>query len=613
MQKAQEDKVRPLWLPFLLLVVVSLILQFSGVLQYLDNRLGDLILAREAQTREPPPDIVLVDIDQKSLENMEIDVGSWPWPRAVHGELIENLERFKPRAIAFDILFNEADRFRPDSDAVLRDTAKQYGNLFFPSLLLADGRAVPFAKLPESFKAKRGETNRNDAGAPLLVPLVLDMANWQGGLINFEADDDGVGRHALLQQNIAGWLLASFGARIAEYSGTALPQAERIRLHWYGKSPRRISYDDLYKDVSSQHPVIGPALSDSIVIIGTSAPGLHDFRPTPLDALTPGALILSTTIANLRRGDWLLDLPSRWPLAVVLVSALVVAFLRRINPVFSGIALAVSTFLLVAGSQVLLGLHWYAPVAAALVLAWLTYLLFSAEAFWRERQERDATVRLFSRFLDPRVVQSLVKNGELSRGQKPEAREITILFSDIRGFTTLSETRTPEAVVELLNQYFSQQVAVVFRHGGTLDKFIGDAIMAFWNAPAENPQHAANAVSAALEMAEALDVFREQLSATDPSLGGFDIGIGVHTGSAVVGFLGSDDRLDYTAIGDTVNLASRIEGCTKGVSRVLVSKATVEACEEEAPGRFAFVTHGMFQVKGRDQGVELFQPDQISR
>lgn len=601
---------RPLLLPAAALALVATALGLSGLLERLDNRVGDALVATAAHWRAPPDDIVFVAVDQKSLEALQDTAGSWPWPRAIHGELVANLEAQAPRAIVFDILFNEADVFRRDSDAFLREIAAQYDNLFFPSVLLPDGIEAPLAALPPSFGAERSEDAHPDAGAPLLVPLVLAPGNWQGGLINFERDDDGMGRHARLRFPVEGWSLPSMAAAVARHGGAPLPADERIRLHWHRELPRQLSYSDLFADLGRETPQLALQLKDRIVVIGATAPGLHDLRPTPLGSLTPGAQVLTTAIANLRQGDWLRDLPARWPLTVALLAGLAVAFWRRLNPLRSGAALLAASLLATLGALALLGANRYAPVGAALVLAWLGWVLFSAEAYWRERREREATVSLFRRFLDPRVVDDLVKSGELSRQQKPEAREITILFSDIRGFTTLSETRTPEAVVDLLNRYFSQQVEVVFRHGGTLDKFIGDAIMAFWNAPTDNAQHAAHAVQAALGMARALDVFKQELAASDGTLEGFDIGIGVHTGPAVVGFLGSDDRLDYTAIGDTVNLASRIEGCTKGVARVLVSRATRDACEREAPGRFHFIDHGEFQVKGRDQGVQLFEPQE---
>lgn len=608
----RKQKQRPLLIPLLLLVAVGAILQATGALDRIDNRFGDFLLVHEARSRAVPADIVLVAIDQKSLEDekLQAEAGSWPWPRGVHGELIDGLQPFQPRAIAFDIFFNEADRFRPDSDETLKQIASQYDNLFFPSLLLGDGKGAPLSALPESFGAHRTPGANPQAQAPLMVPLVLDMKNWQGGLVNFEEEKGGdrVGRFGRVFKNIDGWQLPSLAASIARFSGSTLPESRRIRLHWYAAPPRIISYSDLFHDIGLEHPVIAQTLKNAIVIVGPTAPGLNDFRPTPVNALMPGTEIITTAIANLRAQDWLRDVPARWPLAALLVLALVLAFGKRSNPLHIGITLLVATVLLCAANYLLLSLRWYVPVSAALTLGWLAYALFSAEAFWRERRDREAAVTLFRRFLDPRVVDDLVKTGELSREQKPEAREITILFSDIRGFTTLSETRTPEAVVELLNRYFSQQVEVIFRHGGTLDKFIGDAIMAFWNAPTENPQHAAHAVQAAIEMGEALDRFKQELALTDGSLQDFDIGIGLHTGPAVVGFLGSDDRLDYTAIGDTINLASRIEGCTKGVARVLVSGATREACEKFAPGRFTFTDHGEFHVKGRDQGVELFEP-----
>jgi adenylate cyclase len=176
-----------------------------------------------------------------------------------------------------------------------------------------------------------------------------------------------------------------------------------------------------------------------------------------------------------------------------------------------------------------------------------------------------------------------------------------VLFSDIRGFTSLSETAAPEEVVALLNRYFTRQVEIIFKHGGTLDKFMGDGIMAFWGAPTAYPDHARRAVAAALEMSAALDEFRGELGTLGAAL---DIGIGLHTGNAVVGFIGSEERLDYTAIGDTVNSASRIEGLTKGVSRILVSKTTREAAGEA----FDWLDHGQHRAKGRGEELHLFQP-----
>lgn len=207
---------------------------------------------------------------------------------------------------------------------------------------------------------------------------------------------------------------------------------------------------------------------------------------------------------------------------------------------------------------------------------------------------------MFSRFVNPHVVRQLMERGGLEGAGK--TREVTLLFSDIRGFTTLSETRPPEEVVAILNRYFTRQVEVIFRHGGSLDKFIGDAIMAFWGAPLDDPDHARHAVACALDMADELIAFKEELGAAGA---GFDVGIGLHSGPAVVGLIGSERRREYTSIGDTVNLASRIEGLTKEAGRrILVSRDTMERCA----GAFDFVSCGTYPVKGRGQPVELFEP-----
>jgi adenylate cyclase len=249
-------------------------------------------------------------------------------------------------------------------------------------------------------------------------------------------------------------------------------------------------------------------------------------------------------------------------------------------------------------SYLLLSQHVQWSPFSALAIGWLAHISHTIESFLQEKKRRQHVVQMFNRFLDPHVVQQLTQQAEGQAIEASRSQEVTILFSDIRGFTSLSESKPPEEIVTLLNDYFNKQVEVIFEHGGTLDKFIGDAIMAFWGAPISSSQHAVQAVSAAMAMGEQLARFQKSLNHP------FEIGIGIHTGSAVVGFIGSQRRLDYTAIGDAVNLASRIEGETKGVAQILVSESTRQACGEA----FDFIDHGEFHVKGRLQPVRLFEP-----
>jgi adenylate cyclase len=283
----------------------------------------------------------------------------------------------------------------------------------------------------------------------------------------------------------------------------------------------------------------------------------------------------------------------------LLLAGLSLAFVRGVHALKTGVALIGFTLVTLGASYFAVTQLLLLPVLTPLLLGWACYFALALREYLHERQTRQQAVQLFSRFVNPHVVQELVAHGGLSRAG--ESRQITILFSDIRGFTTLSEKRTPQQVVELLNRYFTLQVEVVFRHGGSLDKFIGDCIMAFWGAPLDDPEHARHAVEAALEMAEVLQRFKHELGEQDAD---FDVGIGIHSGPAVVGLIGSEQRREYTAIGDTVNLGSRIEGLTKGVSRILVSRETMDACGDA----FDFKSYGSFKVKGREQEVELFSP-----
>jgi len=590
----------------LLVVLNSMWLDLFGTL---DNRVGDLFVRHIASTLSPDPDIVIIDIDEASLAAMEETAGSWPWPRAVHAELLQGIARQNPRAVVFDILFSEPDRYRPESDQFFNEALHGLQNVYFPMLQLEGKQVggVPLAEMARVIDIPRSADADPNARAILLPPQAVDTEFWRVGLINFSEDPDGIARRYDLYREISGWKLESLPARVTRDLGYPVPPQSSIQLHWRGDKPafRHISYSDLYADQSRRKPQRDAhELTGKIVIIGSTAAGLHDIRATPVSSLYPGVAILATTIDNLKNQRYLHAAPAYLsPLVALALLAMQLPLFsrRRVDALKIGGGLLLLSLVLLGVQYLALTRMLSLALLTPLLFAWGFYFAAAIGEYLREKKAREQTIRIFNRFLDPRVVESLVAHGETPQSLTGQAREITVLFSDIRGFTTLSEKRSPEEIVSLLNAYFSLQVEIIFRHGGTLDKFIGDAIMAFWGAPQADPQHAEHAVAAAMEMEQSLLRFKESLGEDGKD---FDVGIGIHTGKAVVGFIGSEARLDYTAIGDTVNLSSRIEGLTKGVARILVSSDTARQCGDA----FDFRPTGSYKVKGRLQEVELFTP-----
>ena len=570
-----------------------------------ENWVLDAFVKHQAAALAPDPEIVLVNIDEKSLVTMEggsIGAGRFPWPREVYATLIEGLAAQQPRAIVFDIMFSEPDRFRPQSDQAFIEAASRHENIYYPMVRLDSKEGARAAEVAPLIGLVRRPGADPEARIAVIPPLVLPPKLWRTGTINFLPDEDSVGRRYHLRQRIGGWELPSLPARVAMDLGYPLPDTDDIVLAWRGRADGfpRISFSDLYEDFERekrQRPA--DEFRGKIVLIGANAAGLGDLRVTPLSNTQPGGEILGTAIENLKNDRHMRYAPAWWPAGtgLLLLSLLFLAFDRKVDVRATGAALAAATLLLLGTSWLLAGRLILLPLLTPLAAAWTFYAAAALSEYLRERRQRQAAVAMFSRFVNPHVVTLL-----LDQGVQTARREVTLLFSDIRGFTTLSETRSPEEVVELINRYFSLQVDVIWRHGGTLDKYIGDCIMAMWGAPLDNAQHAKNAVACALDMADALQGFKRELGAEHLE---FDVGIGLHSGPAVVGLIGSEKRREYTAIGDTVNLASRIEGLTKDAKRrILVSKDTAELCGDA----FEFVSCGTFPVKGRAQPVELFEP-----
>jgi adenylate cyclase len=598
-------KSRPLAVLLAVFVLLALIDFRAGVLRPLEHRLSDLLLRLDARSRTPDPDIVIVEIDDASLARMAELADRWPWPRAVHGELIDGLAAQRPRAIVFDVMFAEPDRMRPESDQLLNDLARPVKNVYFPTARQdpsGDPYGVPIRELAAALGITAGRDPQADARVSILLPQALAPDNWRLGLINLLSDNDGVARRYYVNLPAYGWNIPSLPARVAADLGFPVPQAQSIALGWSAMTRKRVPYVDLYEDFNREHRLRPPdEFKGKVVLIGANATGMHDLRATPLSEFHPGVDILATALDNLMNRDFLRETPATVVLLLTLLSlvGVLLAFQREWNTVAIGVGVASAAALLLALGYLLATRRTLLPVFQPIAFGGACYFACALNGYLQERRERLRAVDFFSRFVNPHVVHDL-----LARGGFPKAgqnREITVLFSDIRGFTSLSERLPPEQVVAMLNRYFGRQVEVILRHGGCLDKFIGDAIMAFWGAPLDDPDHARHAVMAALEMSEQLDHFKRDLGGDGAA---FDVGIGVNSGAAIVGLMGSENKREYTAIGDTVNVASRIEGLTKGVARILVSEQTRARCA----GAFEFAERGHFKVKGREQEVRLYEP-----
>jgi adenylate cyclase len=599
-----KGRINTLGWIFAAFVALALVEYRVGMLAALDHRLTDLFARIHAPHVASDPDIVVIDIDDKSLTRMAELVDQWPWPRSVHGELVAGLAQQKPKAIVFDLLLGEQDRTRPESDELFNQLLAPVANVYF-STVRQDRQGDPYGvvlrDMAKPLGMLYGRDSQPEARANVLVPFALWKQNARLGVVNALLDADGLLRRYYLYIPTYGWKIPSLPARVASDLTYRIPEGESIVLKW-SQDHRHFSYSDLYEDFNREHRQRDPSeFRDKIVLIGSSATGLFDLRSTPLSETYPGVEVLATALDNLKNEQWMRVAPHwlSFIIALLAMAGIYTAFFRGAHTLHIGVVALGGLILLLLASYAAMTQRVLLPLFMPTVFGAGFYFACALHEYLTERRERLRTVDYFSRFVNPHVVKDLLAHGGLSK--EGESRDITVLFSDIRGFTALSETRKPAEVVSILNRYFGRQVEVIFRHGGCLDKFIGDAIMAFWGAPLDDPEHARHAVMAALEMSRALEEFKHEMGEFGKS---FDVGIGIHTGAAVVGIIGSENKREYTAIGDTVNLASRIEGLTKGVARLLVSEDTVRACA----GTFDFIDRGSYKVKGREQEVRLYEP-----
>jgi adenylate cyclase len=619
----------------LTLAAILLFLTEIPLLEHLELKTYDLRLRTLPEAR--PRHVAIAAIDEKSLAAL----GRWPWSRSVHARLAERLDQLGARVIAYDLFYPERESAQADAQFARALAATQkalLGTLFLYGRDEARHLAAGALEQAEKGIAPHAIAPAPAAsGAPQAVPLQepfgvivsipeLQSAAAASGHLNVLPDPDGAVRRVPLVVRYGGRYYPSFDVQAARAylgAGELALEVAGYGLAGLRVGSRQVPLDETgrllvryrgpegsFATVSIADILEGRAdaarLRGRVVLIGNTAKGIGDVRVTPYGTLFPGVEVRANIIENLIEGDFLQrpDWMSLVDIAALLaVGAALGWLLPRLGVTGGGLlALGIAAGWVLLADYVFvaqgLWLNVVYPVLLAALLFVSTALVFYFFAFSEKRYLK----RAFQHYVPPAVVEDLVADADKLRlgGEK---RELTVLFSDIRGFTALSETMAPEELVKLLNGYFTRMTERVFAHQGSLDKYIGDAIMAVFGAPVSAEQHASLACRAALDMVAELQALREEWQrAGVPPL---DIGIGINTGPMIVGNMGSASRFNYTVLGDAVNLASRIESLNKDYgTNVLVSEYTYERVKHEFPNAREI---DQVRVRGRAQPVRLYE------
>ena len=595
--------------------------------------------------------VTIVDIDDKSLEKL----GQWPWPRTRIADLVTELTRLGAVVIAFDAVFSEPDRLNPafaadtfrnldpetraklralpSNDQILADAIKAsrvvLGESGLPEEITALDKTLPVTGIamlgeePQRFMFEFPGLLRN-------VP-VLEHAASGRGLFTIKPERDGIVRRVPMIMQAQGQTMPSLTfemLRVATGSGTILIKAEQAGIKSLGIKGIQIPTDHngqlwvhyARNDASIYVPAVNvleksvapDMIAGKLVLIGTSAVGLNDIKTTPVSRAMPGVEIHAQVLESTLTGD-VISQPI-YGIAVEFATALLFGLLViTFAPLFGPVTLVA---LGAAFASMLIGMSAYFYSQNRLLIDF-TYPLMSTTAiyltlifssFVREQAQRRQIRSAFGQYLSPALVEQLAQSPEkLVLGG--EEREMTIMFSDMRGFTSISETykNDPQGLTSLMNSFLTPLTNAILNRKGTIDKYMGDAIMAFWNAPLDDKNHELNACEAALDMLERVDGLnqvREQEAKEEgrPFIP-LNAGIGLNTGTCVVGNMGSDQRFDYSVFGDSVNLASRLEGQSKEYGfPIIVGSRTALAVKD----RFAILELDFIMVKGKKEPEVIY-------
>ncbi|MFC2165279.1 CHASE2 domain-containing protein [Acidobacteriota bacterium] len=601
----------------------SLILLQLDAFRALEWKTWDLRLQQLANPAHASDDIVIFLIDQESLDVYQDEQGlSWPWPRQMYSAIVLYCQRAGVKALILDLIFSEGSVYGVEDDLDFARTMSEAGNVFLPISLHQSPKETDVAWPSVLMRFSLPKSDVPDSvlfptkSITLPVEDLLAAAKGIGNVLTPQ-DNDGIFRRIPLAFSLDDLILPALPLALSAVVGDRLEldqipldRSGNMIIRFHGPSGTYESYSiasiiNSYANLESGlTPQFSPEeFKDKIVLVGGSAPGLLDLRPTPLSAVYPGVEIQATVIDNLLQKDFIHVMP-KW---IVILYVLFLAILTGLGTsliskvwktvVFASVCVVLPLTGAVLGFLASYWVDFVAPVFAVL----LSFTAASLLNYSFEGRQKRFIKSAFRHYLSPHVIDRVLEDpSQLSLGG--ESRDITAFFSDVAGFTSVSENLSPEDLVQLLNDYLSEMTDIILDSGGTLDKYEGDAIIAFWNAPLDLPDHALRACRSALlcqkRLKEIRPRFQEQYGH------GLTVRIGLNSGPAVVGNMGSHRRFDYTAMGDTMNLASRLEGaCKQYHVPILVGEKTFAHIKDDIITREV----DLIRVVGKAQPVRVYE------
>ncbi len=611
--------------------------------RFFDQRMKFTISPNKVDDR-----LVLAAIDDLSLNK----IGRWPWTRTKHAKLIDKLGSFGAKVLAFDVFYSEPEVAcnSESPDNVLADSIKKFQSVPGRKIILPYSVDVKesnkidednyFKEAPEQLLNFMLDTKQSQ-GSNLIASLVEKkvypislFANLDIGMSHIEAqsDSDGVFRHYRLAANVDSIYYPSFALQAYQFytndkvvveipsQETAIIRTKKgvahinyngeTKVRWLGGLDHfpTVSIIDIF-NARDGDPKMKEIFQDKIVYIGSTAFGAHDLRNTPVDSALPGIIFHMNMTHMLLEGKFFVsenDSTKYSWIMLIIGSAIIVAVMLLGNAILDFIVVnaIVAVFLL-------LDTYYFIPrgynlrlffclLSVVMCYSWSTFL-----HFYQSNKEKKKIKGTFSRYLAPSIVNDLLKNPEKVRlgGEK---KIITVFFSDVRDFTSISEKLSPEQLTLCLNKYMTMMTDTLFEHQGTLDKYIGDAMVAYWGAPVDLVNHPYWAVKGAIQMIEKLPAINEEFKREGFPI--FKHGIGLNTGECSVGNMGSNQIFSYTALGDNMNLGARLESLCKfyGV-QLNISEYTKNAIPNDLALEFTFRTLDKVRVKGKENAVTIYE------